>query len=213
MPLKNSRSAKWFIKKYFDVDRLSDITASKYLDFDIKNLSSLKCAIQAIIIKEKSAVLRLIGRYQESHRELDKGLLYSKKSGDRKLEADCFLGKGILEVEFGHIENAKKYAATALAIANELNKPTGKAETHTLFGRISVEEGDWENAEDNFVKAIDIYSGIKQPFKTAIAQYYYARVLKNKNLDKAKNLIDQAKLFFNKCGALEWVKRCEQLEE
>ena len=128
--------------------------------------------------------------------------------------------KKISDFSLNNLKKAMKHADLALSTALKQKYPFGEAQALQLqariYGKICLVPG-FENlqqpARNNFIKALQIFQNLKQSYKHAVVNYFYAQYLMSVG-DRlsAQKLLKDSKNYFTKIGNAEYVKRIEKLE-
>ena len=98
--------------------------------------------------------------YRHSQSYGDKALEISRKSGDKNLEARCYLAEGHLQESLGDKHKAKACIEKALAIAVEIGEREVEARSYRSLGKVFQSNGSHDVAEEYLKKALSIAENI-----------------------------------------------------
>jgi tetratricopeptide (TPR) repeat protein len=119
-------------------------------------------------------------------------------------------GPGLAEayLELGQLEQALESLEPALQIARESNSPIPEARALRVRGRIRAAQGDWDQAEADFGRAVELCEQWKGRLLLAQILLDWGQLqAEHEGPQPARKSLERALEIFSECGAQFWVGR------
>ena len=113
-------------------------------EIEEKETKSIEC------LRNRAGIYRLIGKKDNSIKDLESAISRSGNIGNRKSEADCLIELSEIYIDKGKYDGARKHIEKALKIYRDLNDNDGEAICSIRFGTIC-----WFSGE--YTKALEFY--------------------------------------------------------
>jgi transcriptional regulator with GAF, ATPase, and Fis domain/tetratricopeptide (TPR) repeat protein len=118
----------------------------------------------------------LTGRYDKSEALLERCLVAAKTSNDKKAELSALRNKAWIMYAHGRLEEAETVLVKLLHRAEESNEKVEVGKINVILGIINQSRGEFNAAEENFLKALEIFREEKR-ISDAILPLTYLSVI------------------------------------
>jgi len=149
------------------------------------------------------------GLYDKSLEFFEEAIRFSKLTGNKGILPYALTNASEVLVEIGKIDEARKYNEEANEIVRKTNDKLGIALVLKNFGLILHALGEKDGAEKKIEESIGILEKINVPFELANAYYELARILANRNKEKASDALEKSMEILHRLGAKRLLKKIE----